>query len=64
MAKFRVNWRTILFNLPIIVAMVRQMQLSWPEVKKAALSAVEADPAVADFISAADTVYRMLVTRR
>ncbi len=64
MARYRVRWRTILFNLPIIVAMVAQLQLSWPTVRASVKSCLTDNPDVAQFISTADAVYQMLVTRR
>ena len=64
MAKYRIRWRHILFNLPQVIMMVSYLRLAWPTVKKAAQACVEEDPAVADFIGAADQLLYILARKR
>lgn len=54
----------ILFNLPIIVLMLRQLQMSWPVVKDALESCITEHPEVVDFRNALDEVYYMIIRRR
>ncbi len=56
----RINWRTVLFNIPQIVLILTHLKLTWPTVRKAALSAIEDDPNVAEFISAVDQLLRVI----
>lgn len=64
MAKYRIRWRNILFNLPAVLMLVTQLRTSWPSVREAAKAAVEKDPTVADFIAAADALFRLSAFRR
>ncbi len=54
MAKYRIKWRNVLFNLPMIIMVINQLRETWPAVRKAAKAAVKEDPTVATFIASVD----------
>ena len=54
MAKYRIKWRNVLFNLPMIIMVINQLRETWPAVRKAAVAAVKDDPKVSEFIAAVD----------
>jgi len=59
MAKFRIRWRHVLFNLPQVVMTLTYLYASWDSVRAAVVKCVKEDPQVADFLSAADELMRI-----
>lgn len=64
MAKYRIKWRNILFNLPLVVLIIVQLKDSWPRLKTAAMTCITDDPQIADFIANVDQLFRIFARRR
>ncbi len=64
MAKYRVRWKHIFWNIGVLLLMVRTLQYTWPDVRDAAEAALKDNPDVADFIATMDEVYRVVVERK